>query len=184
MRFNTTDFTPSDDNTPASIVNLAPLNQALVEFTAKKAEFNQLKQNLINDFRVSLETMAKDIFIHIPQLKAISWQQYTPYFNDGDECTFRIREIIFYNFIPQDGYFRYAEEMEDEHEGEYPEGSWAYSSSYLKKTTLSKEAVEFLNNFNRTINQNREFIKEIFNDNSTISWTENGIEIEEYSDHD
>jgi hypothetical protein len=30
----------------------------------------------------------KDIFKKYPDLKSFSWTQYTPYFNDGDECVF------------------------------------------------------------------------------------------------
>lgn len=182
MRFNTTDFNPSDEETtPQKPLDLAPLNFALDEFSTKKEEFNKLKQSLINDFRVFLETLAQDIFINIPQLKAISWLQYTPFFNDGDECTFRIRDIIYYNFIPENGFFRYAEEI---HEEEYPADYWACSDYDLHESNLSKEAISFLKDFDSTINQNRDFIKEIFNDHSKISWTANGIVIDHYSDHD
>lgn len=31
---------------------------------------------------------SKVIFDQFPTLKSFSWTQYTPYFNDGDECTF------------------------------------------------------------------------------------------------
>ena len=182
MRFNTTDFNPSDEQpAPQKLLDLAPLNLALDNFDTKKEDFNELKKRLIHDFRVSLETMAQDIFIHIPQLKAISWIQYTPYFNDGDECTFRMRDLIYYNFIPENGYFRYAEEIDDD---SYPEDCWAYSEYDLQKSNLPKEAVEFLKKFDATINQNREFMKELFNDHSKISWTVNGIVIKDYSDHD
>jgi hypothetical protein len=30
----------------------------------------------------------KDIFERHPKLQSVSWRQYTPYFNDGDECVF------------------------------------------------------------------------------------------------
>lgn len=32
--------------------------------------------------------VAKQIFIDYPEISAFSWTQYTPYFNDGDECVF------------------------------------------------------------------------------------------------
>ena len=31
----------------------------------------------------------------MPALKAIRWNQYTPYFNDGDPCTFSVGEVMF-----------------------------------------------------------------------------------------
>lgn len=30
-----------------------------------------------------------------PQVEAVRWHQYTPYFNDGDECTFRLGDAQF-----------------------------------------------------------------------------------------
>ena len=30
----------------------------------------------------------KDVFEKYPQLKKVYWHAYTPYFNDGEECTF------------------------------------------------------------------------------------------------
>ena len=32
-----------------------------------------------------------------PNVHLITWTQYTPYFNDGDECVFSLGEIIFSN---------------------------------------------------------------------------------------
>lgn len=32
--------------------------------------------------------MSKSIFVAVPNLSKFSWTQYTPYFNDGDECIF------------------------------------------------------------------------------------------------
>lgn len=180
MRFNTEGFTPSDEPTTVAPINVTALNQALDDFTEKKAEFNKLKEQLIENFRQSLNDMAKEIFTTIPDLKAISWYQYTPYFNDGDECRFRIAEVVFYNFVP-DRPFRYAEQIDDD---EYPEGSWAYSEYSLKESNLPKEVIDFLSNFDTTINANREFIKEIFGDHSIVSFTINGIEVSEYTDHD
>lgn len=175
MRFNTE---TTNDNTTQ---NLQSLTSSLNDFSTKKQAFNEMKNKLIQDFRESLNGLAVEIFKTIPQLKAISWIQYTPYFNDGDECVFSIREVIFYNFIP-DRYFRYAEEFEDD---EYPENYWAASDYELNKnkTTLSKEEIAFLKQFESTINQNREFIKEIFGDHSKIIWNADGITIKDYSDH-
>lgn len=174
MRFNT----ETSNNT---VQNLESLTASLKDFETKKEAFNQMKKKLINEFRESLNSLAGDIFKTIPELKAISWIQFTPYFNDGDECVFSIREVIFYNFIPN-RYFRYAEEFEDD---EYPENYWAAGDYELgkNKTTLSEEKIKFLKKFETTINQNRDFVKEIFGDHSKVIWNADGIKIEDYSEH-
>jgi hypothetical protein len=33
------------------------------------------------------------IFANFPEIKAISWTQYTPYFNDGEECVFSVGDF-------------------------------------------------------------------------------------------
>ena len=38
---------------------------------------------------------SKMLYEKYPDLKSIHWTQYTPYFNDGDECEFGVHEICF-----------------------------------------------------------------------------------------
>lgn len=35
----------------------------------------------------------RPVFEKHPELESFSWSQYTPYFNDGEECTFHVRDI-------------------------------------------------------------------------------------------
>ena len=37
-------------------------------------------------------------FKEIPDLNLITWQQYTPYFNDGDTCEFSVNDPAFSNY--------------------------------------------------------------------------------------
>ena len=37
----------------------------------------------------------KGFFAKYPDIKAVGWTQYTPYFNDGDACVFRVGEACF-----------------------------------------------------------------------------------------
>lgn len=34
-----------------------------------------------------------ELFEEFPSVSAVRWSQYTPYFNDGDTCEFRVHEI-------------------------------------------------------------------------------------------
>lgn len=53
-----------------------------------------------------------------PAITAVSWRQYTPYFNDGDPCVFRVYGL----------YVNATEEAEDDHEEsedyEFPDGKY------------------------------------------------------------
>lgn len=71
----------------------------------------------------ALKDYFKEIFEQNPDLLAVRWHQYTPYFNDGDPCEFGVGEP----------YFRIAG-FEDENDWEYSDedddGEYGYVSSY------------------------------------------------------
>lgn len=45
--------------------------------------------------RQVLATLFRDFFAANPAVKSIRWQQYTPYYNDGDPCEFRVHSSMF-----------------------------------------------------------------------------------------
>ena len=63
-------------------------NQIITKIKAELAAFEAKKQAFISELRKEFPTMFKDIFATAPNLKSVSWTQYTPYFNDGDTCYF------------------------------------------------------------------------------------------------
>lgn len=56
------------------------------EFEAKKAEFTKGLQERLHD-------LVSQAFVEDPNLLAICWTQYTPYFNDGEPCEFSVGDI-------------------------------------------------------------------------------------------
>jgi hypothetical protein len=134
---------------------------------------------------------ALELFTEYPNLKRISWTQYTPYFNDGDACTFRSTHdspaIYFTSPTP--------DEEEDEDYGRYEEewSTWSYydypvnrTGTKTLKTTLTEdqlaqlktgEAVnEFLHNFDD------EDMENLFGDGYKVIITAKGIEVDDF-DH-
>lgn len=63
-------------------------SQIIKKIKAELAAFEEKKQAFIADLRKEFPTMFKDIFETAPNLKSVSWRQYTPYFNDGETCYF------------------------------------------------------------------------------------------------
>ena len=59
------------------------------EFSNFKKQVEDLRLQLQKTGEQFLAQNFKDLFERFPKLERISWSQYTPYFNDGDECTFR-----------------------------------------------------------------------------------------------
>lgn len=100
-------------------------------------------------------------------IQNISWSQYTPYFNDGDECTFGVNN---------DDIYVNGDDL-SELEG--------YEQSYSRK---DREP----NNLEKTVDEIRaalqaipqEFYKDLFGDHVRVTVNRDGtIETEEY-DHD
>lgn len=64
----------------------------------KQQEFNEFRET-INSLREKIQDTGerfiannfKEIFEKYPYLEEVSWTGYTPYFNYGDECTYRSR---------------------------------------------------------------------------------------------
>ena len=62
---------------------------ALVEdYKKSKAEFSDKAQE-------AMRTAFKDFFDVNPNIEMIAWTQYTPFFNDGDPCVFRVADMYF-----------------------------------------------------------------------------------------
>jgi hypothetical protein len=60
----------------------------LEEIVKSKEEMKVLKDSLTKKIQENFHGMVKELFINYPELKSISWRQYTPYFNDGEPCEF------------------------------------------------------------------------------------------------
>ncbi len=55
-----------------------------------KAEYNKKVAEL---GKKAINEVIQAFFKANPKIKAIQWEQYTPYFNDGDTCSFGVCEI-------------------------------------------------------------------------------------------
>ncbi len=55
------------------------------------AEFDEKRKALLGELKNDFGPMLKPLFDKYPDVEDISWTQYTPYFNDGDECVFGVR---------------------------------------------------------------------------------------------
>ena len=62
-----------------------------------KKRYDEVKKQLEIEGRQAFLEESNDIFKEYPRLESFGWTQYTPYFNDGDECTFGIRSEVFLN---------------------------------------------------------------------------------------
>ena len=98
----------------------------LADLKAKIAKLNaEVKEASVNALNEGFE----DIFNAFPTLTSFSWNQYTPYWNDGDECTFRVNEYsVFPRFTdePADSEEDYQDAGEFNEDGASPEHNKAF----------------------------------------------------------
>jgi len=143
------------------------LEKLISTFKEQKAVF---VKKASTEFLKELKKLAKDA----EGLEAIRWRQYTPYFNDGEACTFSVT----------DASFKLAGASEDA--GDYEDGfqdSW--SINYDKKT--KHPATKQLEVINKLINDSamEEILLDLYGDHVEITFNvETGkVTVEEY-EHD
>lgn len=55
-----------------------------------KKKIDGLQAKMKSESEIEFKEESKAIFEKYPEIENFSWTQYTPYFNDGDECTFSV----------------------------------------------------------------------------------------------
>lgn len=124
-----------------------------------------------NEFLENGQTLIKEVFTSFfnetPDIKLIAWTQYTPYFNDGEECIFEINDP-FYSLKDVD-----VSTLGDPYELEDDE----YTTPSNKKAEK-----EFLT-FWKAIKPLQTILREMFGEHSVIYASKKGFTVETY-DHE
>lgn len=59
----------------------------------RSAELRKIKEESFATSKAELKRIIKGLFKKHPTLKLITWDQYTPYFNDGSPCVFGVHDV-------------------------------------------------------------------------------------------
>lgn len=143
---------------------MSKIEQIVTEYTRVKKEFQEKASS-------AMKEAFTDFFMNNPNVMGIAWTQYTPYFNDGDECIFNVNEAYFTlnNVKPEDFSGCYDEEN--------------FHDSWSAKQNSIDHAAEVLNFWKELMTIPDEVFKETFGDHVEIYATREGFKVEEY-DHD
>ena len=168
----------------------------------KNAKIDELKSLYQEGLKVLAKDLFKEFFNLNPSVQAILWNQYTPYFNDGDPCEFRVCQPVFItkNFDPDDITTPCAYEGEEEYgsfnvdlinyrkyaEGEGDKEFWTRRVTEMEADiegleTINWDSIVAMDNF---VESNDEIMKEMFGDHSVVAVTRDQIIVEEYTSHD
>lgn len=141
----------------------------------------------------------KDLITLSPHIEAIRWNQYTPYFNDGEECTFSVNEleIKFAEDISGAGDHAADQESEDDDEdsneefhsfGEYGDDITEYLNKRtdvinFKDVAHLEKVVDACYKIHGRLGAMEDTLKAVFGDHVEVTVTRDGIETESY-DHE
>ena len=140
---------------------LKSLGDLVTDYDTKiKAMKEELSKTFQNEFKV----IFAEIFATYPNVKKVSWTQYTPYFNDGDACVFSVHGVM----VADDTIDEEEDSIYDWVEVDYGEGS--------KKYPLIKQ-------FSDVLQRSDDILLQMFGDHTQVTVTPNGIDADEYS-HD
>lgn len=170
----------------------------MTEFKEKQAELRaQIKvaqEELLQISKGGLAQVCRQLFEENPRLKSFSWNQYTPYFNDGEECVFEAN----YRYLEVNGFDEYGEYQprdDQEHNSlnifknidSKNEGDWRNPKIVFKPKDDSEETKQDAQTLQNIFDllksfENREY-KDMFGDHVTVTVTREGVQTE-YCDHD
>lgn len=139
------------------------ISQLVDDYCKLQTEFQEKGKAL-------LITAFSEFFQANPEIKSILWCQYTPYFNDGDECIFSVHDMVYSLSI---------DEIEEANRTDVYGDEERFYSRYTKGP--HREAFdEFTSEIMSLPN---EIYKETFGDHVMVLATREGFHTEEY-DHD
>lgn len=150
-------------------------NDTAANINTTLANFEQLAKGLQETMRGEMKKVFAAFFAEFPQVKTIHWTQYTPYFNDGDECTFRLNEM----------WFTTTEYTElNERECAYGEGDDGQINDWGKRIDdiALKTAIDTLSSaMNSSMMEN--VLKTTYGDHAWVRVHKDGVDVEDF-EHD
>ena len=160
-------------------------NDKFAVLREKQEEIKKLKKEMLEASNKIFTDLTKTIFEDHPKVKSFGWNQFTPYFNDGETCEFSANtDYIHINGEPVDE----SDWINETKITNY--GTWNREKRVYEGRTevpnldydpelsaASDEIREFLSNFDN------DFFLSQFGDHAEITITSEGVSVDEY-EHD
>lgn len=148
------------------------------------SEFEKMRDEMQRTLQKKMKGLFKAFFDAHPEVKTVHWTQYTPYFNDGDECVFGVHDVHFTKTL-------FTELNEREHAwGEEDDGIvidrlWDDATRKFVKNDIDQTLVNDMNKLSSICmgSANEDVMKAMFGDHVWVKAHANGFDVEEYS-HD
>jgi len=150
--------------------------EMLKDLREKNMQIKNLEKEAVEMSKSIFSEFCREIFENFESLQSFSWNQYTPYFNDGESCIFSANT----DYIKVNGEYIYDCEWFLE---EYVTG---FSSSTKEKTVVANPSYD--RNLSDAAMRIQDllgglpdsFYEEEFGDHTEITVSREGIEVEDY----
>lgn len=132
-----------------------------------------------HDPRILLDML--DELVALPHVEAVRWEQYTPYFNDGEACVFNIYDVAV-RLDVSDGEFLYDMDLRTPGEG----ASWRErfdNAVYEYEGVDTTEIYSKLIALNDEVDHHEQILLEKFGDPAQVIYDGREFEVEFY-EHD
>lgn len=142
---------------------------------AKKATTDLISRLKADTARQSKEVFAlatKELFEKHPILESFSWTQFTPYFNDGDTCTFSSQHADYLNITWTDG--TADDDLCD----------WDILQKEKRGEPITIKDAAFRDVFACMDVFDDDDVLALFGDHVQVTISRDGISVDEYDDHD
>ena len=152
----------------------------LVVFSERiNAMESEIKDLVRKEAETHIKKAFRELFDGHPVIDAVRWNQYTPYFNDGDSCYFSVNDLMT-KFKDLEG-----PDSEDYRDGFYDSWSLEYygDKGRFEITDEIKKGLSAVNEIAGALHSLSDALELSFGDHAEITVNRSGITIEEY-DHD
>ena len=143
-----------------------------------KEKMATLRREYVETAKSEFTELSKELFESYPDLKSFGWVQYTPYFNDGEECTFSAHT----DQLSINGYGGYNESEDGEGINllEAAESRTWVDSKFVAKPVddKAKEVVDAVETFLKSFDD--DFLKEMFGNHVSVTVTASGTSTDDY----
>jgi hypothetical protein len=157
-------------------------NEKFAVLREKQEEIKKLKEEMLVASNKIFTDLTKTIFEDHPRVNSFGWHQFTPYFNDGDTCTFSVNTDYIYingesvdesDWINETKITNYGtwNREKRQYEGRTEVPNFNYDKELV---AACDEIREFLSNFDN------DFFMSQFGDHAEITITAEGVSVDEY----
>lgn len=140
------------------------------EYDALTQHVENAKREIAAKAKTAVGALFKAFFTAHPEIGALKWTQYTPYFNDGEPCEFSVHsdfDVLLGKYVASEGD---SDEGDDEEANEFID-NWSVKD---------KKVAAAINSLGRAVDE--DIFLEAFGDHAQVIATPEGFHVTEY-DH-